>query len=93
MMLGSGETQLEVERRNLKERSSELKKEMAEISERKAREKPRDRGLVALIGYTNAGKTALLNRLANTKYESHNRLFETLGTMTRSYYTFSQDLY
>eukprot|EP01022_Parablepharisma_sp_SALTPOND_P014763 TRINITY_DN2040_c0_g1_i1.p3 TRINITY_DN2040_c0_g1~~TRINITY_DN2040_c0_g1_i1.p3 ORF type:complete len:319 (+),score=32.45 TRINITY_DN2040_c0_g1_i1:5175-6131(+) len=84
-MSGSGETQLEIERRRLKDRFAKLNKELTEINARKAKDllKSKKSAVVALIGYTNAGKTALLNKLAHSELESHDRLFETLSTATK----------
>lgn len=71
-----------MERRRIKDRLSSLKKELASLASKKAKEMQKSKGRpkVALIGYTNAGKTALLNALADVDLESHDRLFETLNT-------------
>eukprot|EP00826_Nyctotherus_ovalis_P002608 TRINITY_DN10525_c0_g4_i1.p1 TRINITY_DN10525_c0_g4~~TRINITY_DN10525_c0_g4_i1.p1 ORF type:complete len:275 (-),score=84.45 TRINITY_DN10525_c0_g4_i1:80-904(-) len=71
-----------MERRRIKDRLSSVKKELASLANKKAKEMQKNKGRtkVALIGYTNAGKTALLNALADLELESHDRLFETLST-------------
>lgn len=82
---GSGETQLELERRQLKDKLISLKRELADINVKKSKELKRikNKNAVALIGYTNAGKTALLNCLAKVSLGSHDRLFETLKTTSK----------
>jgi small GTP-binding protein len=83
---GSGETQLELEKRKVGVRESQIKEILEELKERRKieREIRRDKSTllptVALLGYTNAGKTALMNKLANTTLESENKLFQTLNT-------------
>jgi GTPase len=82
---GPGETQLEVDRRRVGERISHLKRELhdrdriAEV-QRKSR---RDEFRVALVGYTNAGKSSLLNALAGTELLVEDQLFSTLDATTR----------
>ena len=79
---GPGETQLEVDRRRIKERITRLKRELEKV--RKVRELHRQgrrsfsRLSIALIGYTNAGKSTLLNFLSHTGVPVENRLFSTL---------------
>lgn len=79
---GPGETQLEVDRRKIKERITRLKREIEKV--RKVRESHRQgrrsfsRLSLALIGYTNAGKSTLLNHLSRTGVLVENRLFSTL---------------
>jgi len=79
---GPGETQLEVDRRKIKERITKLKKEIEKV--RKVRSVHRQRrrflshSIIALIGYTNAGKSTLLNRLSPVGVLAENRLFTTL---------------
>jgi 50S ribosomal subunit-associated GTPase HflX len=83
---GSGETQLEIEKRKIAIRESQIKvilsdlKKRREIERQVRREKASILPTVALLGYTNAGKTALMNKLANTNLESENKLFQTLNT-------------
>ncbi len=79
---GPGETKLEVDRRKIKERITRLKREIEKV--RKVRELHRQgrrsfsRLSIALIGYTNAGKSTLLNYLSHTCVLVENRLFSTL---------------
>ena len=79
---GPGETQLEVDRRKIKERITRLKREIEKV--RRVRELHRQgrrsfsRSSIALIGYTNAGKSTLLNYLSHTGVLVENRLFSTL---------------
>ena len=84
---GPGETQLETDRRLLSFRVKALKKKLAAIEkQRSARRKSRSRRNVlkiSLVGYTNAGKSTLFNRLTNEKVFSADQLFATLETTTR----------
>jgi GTP-binding protein HflX len=82
---GPGETQLEVDRRRVRERVAKLSRELDRI-DRRARERRKQRkGLfnVAIAGYTNAGKTTLLNRLSGSAILQSQRLFSTLDSTTR----------
>lgn len=84
---GPGETKLETDRRHIRERIDRLKTELAEV--RKTRAVQRERRIknsvpvVALVGYTNAGKSTLLNQLTDAGIPANNRLFDTLDTTTR----------
>jgi GTP-binding protein HflX len=84
---GPGETQLEVDRRRVQDRIARLERDLAEV--RKHRGIQREGRLrhnwpfVSLVGYTNAGKSSLLNRLTGSTVEARNRLFETLDPTTR----------
>jgi len=84
---GPGETQLETDRRLLSFRVKALKKKLATIEkQRSSRRKSRSRRNVlkiSLVGYTNAGKSTLFNRLTNEKVFSADQLFATLDTTTR----------
>ena len=84
---GPGETRLEVDRRRTRERIARLQRDLAQVAvKREVRRKRRDvRGLpvVSLVGYTNAGKSTLLNRLTRSKVAAGNRMFETLDPTTR----------
>lgn len=88
---GEGETQLEMERRRLGEREAKILKEMGDIDrrsrvEKKKREKAHSTlPLVGLIGYTNAGKTALMNLVTGSRLESQNLLFQTLNTTNKRF--------
>lgn len=85
---GPGETKLEIDRRRIKERISKLEEELEKISkERDLRRKKRKRlnfKTVAIIGYTNAGKTTLLNSLAKSSYLAEDKLFATLDPVTKA---------
>ena len=82
---GSGETQLELDQRQVREKISAIKKELAEIElNRKTQRKQRDKlPSCALVGYTNAGKTSLLNALTGAEAYVENKLFATLDPLTR----------
>lgn len=85
---GPGEKQLEVDRRVIRERISKLKKELEHVkSSRSTQRKLRmDNGVpvVCIVGYTNAGKSTLLNKLTDSDVLSENKLFATLDPTTRS---------
>lgn len=84
---GPGETKLETDRRHIRKRIDRLEEELEEV--RKVRAVQRERRLknsvpvVALVGYTNAGKSTLLNKLTDAGIPANNRLFDTLDTTTR----------
>ncbi len=84
---GPGETKLETDRRHIRERINRLQEELNEV--RKVRAVQRERRIrnsvpvVALVGYTNAGKSTLLNQLTDAGIPANNRLFDTLDTTTR----------
>jgi len=82
---GPGEQQLEIDRRLVSKRITELKRELANIDKRRIREIDGRRGLfkICLVGYTNAGKSTLLNKLTNADVLVEDRLFATLDTRTR----------
>lgn len=82
---GPGEQQLEIDRRLVSKRITELKRELANIDQRRIREINGRRGLfkICLVGYTNAGKSTLLNKLTNADVFVEDRLFATLDTRTR----------
>jgi GTP-binding protein HflX len=84
---GPGETQLEVDRRRLVRRVQKLERDLREVAatrdtQRKARRR-RELLQVALVGYTNAGKSTLLNRLTNAGVLVEDQLFSTLDPTTR----------
>jgi GTP-binding protein HflX len=84
---GPGETQLETDRRLLRRRVRDLKRELAQIEARRKRE-VRSRAAhftVGLVGYTNAGKSTLLNRLTGADELAADMLFATLDTRTRKW--------
>jgi GTP-binding protein HflX len=82
---GPGETQLEVDRRRVRERIGRLKKQLKKFVRRKETIRDSRNGfpLVALVGYTNTGKSTLMNVLTNARTLAENRLFATLDTLTR----------
>ncbi len=84
-MRGPGEKQLEVDRRLVEKRIADLRNELKVIEQRKEREVAArsDRMTVSLVGYTNAGKSTLLNALTGSHVLTENRLFATLDTRTR----------
>ncbi|MDR0396392.1 MAG: GTPase HflX [Oscillospiraceae bacterium] len=88
---GPGETKLEVSRRRIRERISDLKRELDDLagerSLRRARREKRGIPSFALVGYTNAGKSTLLNALTNAGAFACDRLFATLDPLTRKYKT------
>ena len=82
---GPGETQLELDRRIILNRMSLLKERLAEIDKQKATQR-KNRGRmirVALVGYTNVGKSTLMNLLAKSEVFAENKLFATLDTTVR----------
>lgn len=85
---GQGESQLEVDRRLIRDRISTLRKELAALEKRRGvQSKARwDSGVyrVSLVGYTNAGKSSLLNRLTGAGVYAKDELFATLDPTTRS---------
>lgn len=82
---GSGETQLELDQRQIREKIAALKKELAEVElNRQTQRKQRGKiPSVALVGYTNAGKSSLLNALTGADAFVENKLFATLDPLTR----------
>ena len=84
---GTGEQQLEIDRRLVNKRITELKRELASIDQRRIREIDARRGLfkLCLVGYTNAGKSTLLNALTDAGVPVEDRLFATLDTRTRKW--------
>ena len=84
-MRGPGETQLETDRRIILDRISKLKRELEEIDRQKATQR-RNRGKmvrVALVGYTNVGKSTIMNMLGKSDVFAENKLFATLDTTVR----------
>ena len=85
---GPGETQLESDRRHIHRKIAKLESELKEV--RRVRATQRERRIknevpvVAIVGYTNAGKSTLLNALTGADIPANNRLFDTLDTTTRT---------
>ena len=84
---GPGETQLEVDKREIRKRITILKREIESLSEHRKRyrvQRKRSRiPVIALVGYTNAGKSTLLNRLSHSEVYAADQLFATLDPTTR----------
>lgn len=84
---GPGETQLEVDRRDIRRRISHLKGELEKVRAHRSRHRSRRKQsripVVSLVGYTNAGKSTLLNRLAGADVYVADQLFATLDPTTR----------
>ncbi|MCR4956119.1 MAG: GTPase HflX [Lachnospiraceae bacterium] len=85
---GPGEKKLEIDRRLIKQRISQLKKELAEVvKHREVARMQRERNhikVAAIVGYTNAGKSTLLNHLTDAKVLEEDQLFATLDPTTRN---------
>tara|TARA_B100001540_G_scaffold313246_1_gene335819 strand:+ start:1137 stop:2303 length:1167 start_codon:yes stop_codon:yes gene_type:complete len=84
-MRGPGETQIETDRRIIKDKISLLKKKMVKIDKQGFTQRQRREHLirVALVGYTNAGKSTLMNSLSKSDIFAENKLFATLDTTVR----------
>ena len=84
-MRGPGETQIETDRRIIKDKISLLKKKMVKIDKQGVTQRQRREHLirVALVGYTNAGKSTLMNKLSKSDIFAENKLFATLDTTVR----------
>lgn len=84
---GPGEKQLESDRRDIRNRIDQLKKELEKVRAHRARYRSKRKRsrlpVVALVGYTNAGKSTLLNRIANADVYTADQLFATLDPTTR----------
>ena len=82
---GPGETQLETDRRLVRIQIKTLKRRIEQVRRHRREQRRRRAGMpvVALVGYTNAGKSTLLNALTHAGVRVHNRLFETLDPTTR----------
>jgi len=84
---GPGETKLEIGRRRARERVTRLEKQLKDLrrkrGERRRRRRAADTPVIALVGYTNAGKSTLLNTLTNAGVLAEDKLFATLDTRAR----------
>jgi GTP-binding protein HflX len=84
---GPGETKLESDRRHIRERISRLQQELEQVRQvRSVQRQHRMKNsvpVVAIVGYTNAGKSTLLNQLTDAGIPANNRLFDTLDTTSR----------
>ena len=84
---GPGETQLETDRRHIRRRIQKLQEELEQVRKvRSVQRRRRERNampVVAIVGYTNAGKSTLLNTLTGSEIPANDRLFDTLDTTTR----------
>lgn len=88
---GPGETQLESDRRHIRRKIQKLEEELEKVRQvRSTQRQRREKNyvpVVALIGYTNAGKSTLLNTLTKSGIQANDRLFDTLDTTTRKLWT------
>lgn len=82
---GPGETQLEIDRRQVRTKISHLKKKLLKLDKQRATQRKQRQQLfkVALVGYTNAGKSTLFNLLTKAKVRTEDMLFTTLDSTTR----------
>ena len=84
---GPGETQLETDRRHIRRKIDKLREDLEEVRRVRATQRQRRRKneipVVAIVGYTNAGKSTLLNHLTGAGIPANNRLFDTLDTTSR----------
>lgn len=82
---GMGETQIEIDRRIVRERIARLKEQLKKVDKQMATQRSNRSGLVriSLVGYTNVGKSTLMNILAKSDVFAENKLFATLDTTVR----------
>jgi GTP-binding protein HflX len=92
---GPGETRLEINRRRARERIKRLEKEVSKVQKNRVQQRSRrdKKGLpiISIIGYTNAGKSTLLNQLTQSRVLAENKLFATLDPSSRRL-RFPQDI-
>jgi GTPase len=88
-MRGPGETQLEVDRRRVTERIARLARELAEVRQQRGIQRAgrlrQHWPIISLVGYTNAGKSTLLNRMTKSEVYAADQLFATLDPTTRQF--------
>ncbi|MEX0927845.1 MAG: GTPase HflX, partial [Balneolales bacterium] len=91
---GPGETQIETDRRLISQRIATLKDKLDKLeSQRNVQRKSRSQAVrVALVGYTNAGKSSLMNALTDTRVFAENRLFATLDSTVRRFTVNKEDV-
>ncbi len=84
---GPGETKLEIDRRRINDRLSKLEKRLKQVSQerhhRRSRRRKKDLPVISLVGYTNAGKSTLLNSLTKSDIYAEDKLFATLDPTSR----------
>ena len=87
---GPGETQIETDRRLVRRKLSQVKKELGQVRTQRGQQRQQRTGgettIICLVGYTNAGKSAVFNKITSSKVIERNQLFSTLDTTTRRLY-------
>ena len=87
---GPGETQIETDRRLVRRKLSQVKKELEQVRSQRGQQRQQRTGgettIISLVGYTNAGKSAVFNKITSSKVIERNQLFSTLDTTTRRLY-------
>jgi GTP-binding protein HflX len=87
---GPGETQIETDRRLVRRKLSQVKKELGQVRSQRGQQRQQRTGgettVISLVGYTNAGKSAVFNKITSSKVIERNQLFSTLDTTTRRLY-------
>ena len=87
---GPGETQIETDRRLVRRKLSQVKKELGQVRSQRGQQRQQRTGgettIISLVGYTNAGKSAVFNKITSSKVIERTQLFSTLDTTTRRLY-------
>ena len=87
---GPGETQIETDSRLVRRKLSQVKKELGQVRSQRGQQRQQRTGgettIICLVGYTNAGKSAVFNKITSSKVIERNQLFSTLDTTTRRLY-------
>lgn len=87
---GPGETQIETDRRLVRRKLSQVKKELGQVRSQRGQQRQQRTGgettIICLVGYTNAGKSAVFNKITSSNVIERNQLFSTLDTTTRRLY-------